>query len=244
MQPELKTITCTHSVSAIRCGLFFSDDDKPKSQTALREYLRTEFPIDRRRPDVAHRSQLEGFRPRRAYFDVSESTFVWQEGGSVYLQSESMHRREEFMRTLNSVIAACGATRARNVEPLQLEVALTNRFEFSPYEMDWFELHKYFSIIPQPADQIRKERLFAIQAEMNLCYAEYSGSMVEMSLKFPAYRRAGCLDAMVDLAVTSRNPFVGTIEEAMEAARKELNAIEQLTFEAATPQLHQILNWT
>lgn len=61
------TITCTHSVSVVQCGLYFSDRDKPK-HVDFRDCLRNVFPVERRRPEKARRGKVEGFRPRRAYF--------------------------------------------------------------------------------------------------------------------------------------------------------------------------------
>ena len=241
MLQDEDTITCAHFVSVVQCGLFFSDRDKPKV-TDLRECLRGDFPIERRRPEKPRQNTLEGFRPRRAFFQPDEMTFVWQEGGAVYLQSEAPYNKDNFLQALDAVVRACKETRPLNAEPLQLAMTVTNRFEFMPYEVDQFELHQYFTIAPQPSPQIRRQAVFLFQGELNLRYGDWGGDGVDMRLKFPAYGPGGS-NGFVDLTIESQNPFVGALEDAIQTAAKELENIEELSFDATTQELHQLLNW-
>lgn len=243
MQQELEATTCNHYLSAIRCALFFSDRDKPKSQAALREYLRREFPIERRRPETVGSNTVEGFRPRRAYFTANETSFVWQEGGAVYLQSETPHDRCRFLQLLDAVIQVCASARPLNVEPLQLEITARNRFEFSPFNVDLFELHKYFSIVPQPSAEIIRQKVFLFQGEINLRHGDYNGDYIGLCLKYPAYGPGGS-NGLVDLTITAQDPCVWSLDEASNSAHKAFNIIEELTLETTSPELHQILNWT
>lgn len=240
---ETETIACSHFVSAVRCALFFSDRDKPKSQAELREQLRSDFPIERRRPDAVRKNGVEGYRPKRAYFQSDDATFVWQQGSAVYVQSEAPHDRGTFLKVLDSVVRACAATRPLNVEPLQMEVTVINRFEFKPYEVDQFELHRYFTIVPQPSAEIRKQSVFLFQNDVSLRYGDWGGDLIEMGLKFPAYGPGGS-NGFIDLTITSQNPFVSTIDETVTCANKDFNSVEELTFDATTKELHQLLNWT
>lgn len=235
------TITCTHTISVVKCGLYFSDRDKPKHQD-FRERLRSEFPIERRRPEKARRGKVEGFRPRRAYFQEDELTFVWQEGGAVYLQSEAPFNKDKFLQALDAVIRACKGTRPLDAEPLQLAMTVTNRFEFMPYEVDRFELHQYFTIAPQPSPEIRRLSVFLFQGELNLRYGDWGGDAVDMQLKFPAYGPGGS-NGIADLNIESQNPFVDELETTIQKAAKELDKVEELTFDATTQELHQLLNW-
>lgn len=235
------TITCAHFVSVVQCGLYFSDRDKPK-HADFRECLRSDFPIERRRPEKARRNELEGFRPRRAFFHPDDVTFAWLEGGAVYLQSEAPYNKGSFLQALDAVVRACTKTRPLNAEPLQLSMTVTNRFEFMPYEVDQFELHRYFTIAPQPGPEIRRQGVFLFQGELNLRYGDFSGDAVDMRLKFPAYGPGGS-NGFAALTIESMNSFVGVLEEATQTAAKEIDKIEELTFDATTQELHQLLNW-
>jgi len=236
-----ETITCTHLVSVVQCGLYFSDRDKPK-HLDFRECLRSDFPIERRRPEKARRGKVEGFRPRRAYFQPDDSAFVWQEGGAVYLQSEAPFNKDKFLQALDAVIRACKETRPLDAEPLQLAMTVTNRFEFMPYEVDQFELHRYFTIAPQPSPEIRRLAVFLFQGELNLRYGDWGGDGVDMQLKFPAYGPGGS-NGIADLTIESQNPFVDELETTIQKAAKELDKVEELTFDATTQEMHQLLNW-
>lgn len=237
---EIETFGCDHAVTTVRCGLFFSDQYKPKSQIEFREHLRKDFPNERRRPEGTRANGVEGFRPRRAYLHKDDATtVVWQQGSAVYLQSEGSYIRDKFLKALESVVQACAATRRVNVEPLTLEVNIVHRFEFSPYEYEQFELHRYFTILPQPSPEIRRLGVFLLQNEINLSYADYGGELIELALKTPVNRKNGC----VELTINSHNPFVPTMEDTITSVNKELDSIEELTFDATTKELHQLLDW-
>ncbi len=242
LQTEDIIITCAHSVTVVQCGLHFSDRDKPKP-VDFRECLRNDFPIERRRPENARRNEVEVFRPKRALFQPDDVTFVWQEGGSVYLRSEAPYNKDKFLQAIDAVVRACNQTRPLNAEPLQLSITITNRFEFMTYEVDQFELHRYFTIAPQPSPQIRRQGIFLFQGELNLRYGDWGGDAVDMQLKFPAYGPGGS-NGFADLTIESTNPFVSSLEDATQKAAKELDNIEELTFDATTQELHQLLNWT
>ena len=243
MQQELETITCAHSVSAIRCTLLFSDRDKPSHW--FREYLRTEFPIERVQPKQINRGKIEGFRPTRAYFDAEETTFVWQDGRAIFIQTEAPHKRERFLQLLESVVRACAETRPLNCEPLQLVSMCTNRFRFMPYtpnNMDQFELHRYFSFVPCPSAEIRKQGVFLLQNDINQKYASHNGDYIEMDLKFPGHT-GGVLDGCVDLEITTLNPAVWWLDTTKDSVTKALDTMHELTHEATTKELHRILHW-
>jgi hypothetical protein len=63
-----------------------------------------------------------------------------------------------------------------------------------------------------------------------------------MQLKFPAYGPGGS-HGIADLTIESQNPFVDEWETTIQKAAKELATVEELTFDATTQELHQLLNW-
>lgn len=235
-------VTCAQFISAVRCALSFSQDDKPKSQVALRKTLRTEFPIQRRRPETICRNKVEGFRPRLAFYDLNETAFVWQEDNVVYLQSEAPHRREIFLQVLDYVALCCAAASPGNGKVLQLRVTVTNRFEFMPYAVDLFELHQYFSLVPQPPAGIPKQSVFLIQNETNLRYGDVNGDGIEIGLKFPAYGTCGS-NGFIDLTITTLDTCVWSLNKVTESADKALNTIDEFTMDVTSPELHRILDW-
>lgn len=240
MQQDLEKITCLHSVSAIRCTLLFSERDKPSHW--FREYLRKEFPIERCLPKPINKGTIEGFRPTRAFFDVDESTFVWQEGRAVFIQSEAPHNRVRFLRQLESVVHACVETRPLNSEPLQLVFIGTNRFQFLPYDIDHFELHRYFNIVPAPSPVIRKNGVFLIGNDNSLKYANHNGDYIELSLRFPSYSPSGT-NGFVDLEIATLTPCVWWLDTTKSSVATALDTMHELTHEATTEKLHPILHW-
>lgn len=240
MQQDLEKITCVHSVSALRCTLIFSDRDKPSHW--FREYLRKEFPIERCLPKQIITGTLEGFRPTRAFFDADETTFVWQEGRAVLIQSEAPHNRVRFLRQIDSVVHACAETRPLNSEPLQLVFIGTNRFQFLPYNIDQFDLHRYFGIVPAPFPGIRKNGVFLIGNDNRLKYANHDGDYIELSLRFPSYSPSGT-NGFVDLEIATLTPSVWWLDTTKSSVMKALDTMNELTYEATTNELHQILHW-
>jgi len=241
MQQDLEKITCVHSVSALRCTLLFSDRDKPSHW--FREYLRKEFPIERCQPKPINKGTIEGFRPTRAFFDVDETTFVWQEGRAVFIQSEAPQNRVRFLQLLESVVHACAETRPLNTEALQLVCMSTIRFEFLPYNIDQFELHRYFSIVPAPLPEIRKHGVFLFQNDNSLKYGNHNGDYIELNLKFPSYAPSGT-NGFIDLEIATLTPCVWWLDTAKNSVIKTLDTMHELTHEATTDELHQILHWT
>lgn len=239
MQQDLEQMTCVHTVSAIRCTLLFSDKDFPSPW--LREYLRKEFPIERCQKKPIRKATLEGFRPTKAYFDAEESTFVWQDGRAVFIQTESPHNRDRFLRLIDAVVHACEATRPLNAEPLSLVCMSTHRFHFMPYEVDQFEPHRYFNIVPAPSAGIRKRGLYNFQNDINLTYGDYTGDYISLGLKFPAYGPGGS-NGTVDLEITTLNPSVWWLDTTKDSVIKALDTMEELTLEASTEELNRILN--
>lgn len=238
MQQDLEKMTCVHFVSAIRCALIFSDRDQPSHW--LREYLRKEFPIERCQPKPNNKGTLEGFRPIRAFFDADETTFVWQDRSALFIQSEAPHNRVRFLRQLESVIHACAETRPLNAEPLQVVCMSTNRFEFMPYVIDQFELHRYFSIVPAPPSVIQKHGASLLQNEINLRYSNHNSDYFELALKFPSYGPSGST-GFVDLDISTLDPRVWWLDTAKNSVTKALDTMQELIHEATTPELHRIL---
>jgi hypothetical protein len=240
MQQDLEKITCAHFVSAIRCSLIFSDLDKPSHW--FREYLRSEFPIERCQPQPIRKGTIEGFRPTQAYFDADETTFVWQDGKAVFIQSEAPHNRVQFLKHLEAVVHACAETRPLNSEPLQLVCIGTSRFEFMPYDIDQFELHRYFNIVPAPSPEIRKHGVFLFQNDINLKYANHNGDYIAVGLKFPSYGPSGT-NGFVDLEIATITPCVWWLDTAKNSVTSALGTMHELTHEATTAELRRILNW-
>lgn len=238
MQQDLEKITCVHFVSAIRCALIFSDLDKPTHW--FREYLRNEFPIERCQPKPNNKGTVEGFRPARAFFDADETTFVWQDDRTVFIQSEAPHHRDRFLQQLEAVGHACAETRPLNTEPLQLVSIGTNRFEFLPYSIDQFELHRYFNIVPAPSPEIRKHGVFLFQNDISMKYGSHNGDYIALSLKFPSYAPSGTT-GFVDLEIATITPRIWWLDAAKNSVITALDTMQKLTNEATTEELHQIL---
>lgn len=233
------SLSCTSTVAAVRCSLYFSDHDKPKAK-ALQEALRPIFPVRPRCSKPALNDGLLGFRPKDGLFNPSIQSFAWQDGSEVYLQTESDFQADLFMKLIDLVLKACESAQTKRAELFQMEMTITTRFEFTPCDFDLLELHRYFNIINEPSSSIREQGLYPLHNHIHMKYGNFDGDLLELYMNYPARGPEG-LDGSVDLTLSCFNALIPSQPDALRFAIKAMDMLQRVTWDLTTEELRNIV---